>query len=211
MFIFVCRMTEPRVSRFLRDRILGQRGANLLRLHRFAEAIASIEEAIELTPDNALYYALLGDAADKAGLMKECIDAREQWLRRDVGKDENHEWLLNHLPREKPERLLAAAQRWTEVHRTSARAWNERAWTQVDPDIKPAVGDPADALSSAERAVEFSHGEEYGYLDTLALARRERPSANSTSEVGHFAESAHLAVLAAGETPALPVKSLEFL
>jgi tetratricopeptide (TPR) repeat protein len=65
---------------------------------------------------------------------------------------------------------LAAARRWSDACPESAIAWNQRAWLQVDPDVNPALRDPADALRSAEEAVRLSRAQDHGCLDTLAWA-----------------------------------------
>lgn len=42
---------------------------------------------------------------------------------------------------------------------------------QVNPDVMPLVGELADALRSAQRAVKLAEGADFGHLDTLACAQ----------------------------------------
>jgi Flp pilus assembly protein TadD len=155
-----------------RHLLLGAWGQALLDVGRAGEAVEALQEAIELEPDYAQHYSVLGFAAADAGLPDVCLGARERWLQMEKDTDDNHDALLVELKkRGYTARAFAAALRWTEAHSSSARAWNERAWLQSDPAIVPPLGDRADALRSAERALEIAGPDAYWVLDTLACAQ----------------------------------------
>ena len=155
-----------------RDLVLGARGLALHRLGRNQEAIESLRGALELAPEDATHLFNLGEVAAAAGRLDESIEARERWLQLETGTEDLHHWLCSELQKRREfERALAAAKRWTAVFAADSMAWNERAWIQVDPGVVPPIGDPDDALRSARRAVELSHGENFSYVDTLACAQ----------------------------------------
>jgi superkiller protein 3 len=160
------------VSESLMERILVSRGETLVHVQRYERAIESLEEALELAPENAQYYSLLAMAAEGAGRISQALDAKERSLVLDPRKSDNHSSLVTALEkRGEWQRALGAAKRWTEAHPSDREAWNERAWIQVNPDVVPSVGDPKDALQSAQRSMELADGERWDALDTLALAQ----------------------------------------
>ncbi len=173
--------------------VLGALGQALLALGRANDAVESLQEAIERAPEYAMHFYALGEAAKAAGLEGECLDARERWLQMEADLDRSHNALVKDLMAAGySSRALAAAVRWTEAFRDSAAAWNERAWIQVDPTVEPQVGDPADALSSAARAVALSGAVDYRWLDTLACAQFANGNLEEAIETGSRAlEMAH--------------------
>jgi tetratricopeptide (TPR) repeat protein len=151
-----------------------EQGQSALALEGLARAFECDRDRHDRDLPRELALQDLGDACEAAldgGRGEEAVDALQRVVAADPRAARAHEVLVGVLIRlERSREALAAARRWSELFPEDAKAWNQRAWLQVDPRGDATLRDPLDALRAAEEAVRLSRGEEPGHLDTLAWA-----------------------------------------
>ncbi len=145
-------------------------GVAFSQVGRFEEAIRHYEQALRLTPDDASAHNKLGGCLSRLGKVHEAMAQWEQALRIKPNYAEAHCNLGNAL--ERTGRLQEAMGQWEQALRNKpdyAEVENNLAWLLAT--LEPAEGgDPARAVTLAERACELTKNQEAPYLDTLAAA-----------------------------------------
>ena len=134
------------------------------------EAIAHYEQALRIKPDFAEAQYNLGDALAQLGRLQEAIGRYAQALQLKPDYAEAQYNLGVALIR--LGRLPEAMGHWEQALRIKPdypEAQNNLAWLLAT--LAPADGgDPARAVTLAERACELTNNRVAGYLDTLAAA-----------------------------------------
>jgi tetratricopeptide (TPR) repeat protein len=143
--------------------LLGQAG-------RVGEAIGHLEQALRIKPDYAEAHCGFGIALEHAGRVQDAMRHYEQALRLKPNYAEAHYNLgvaLLQLGR-----LQEAMGHWEQALRDKPdypEAQNNLAWLLAT--IAPAEGgDPARAVTLAQRACELANNRVAAYFDTLAAA-----------------------------------------
>ena len=145
-------------------------GLALSRIGKIQEAIGHYEQALRIQPDFPEAQYNLGLALARLGSLQEAIGHYEQALRLKPDYAEVHYNLGCSLQQEG--RMQEAMQHWEQALRSKpdyAETENNLAWllaTLASAD----GGDPARAVTLAERACELTDNRVAGYLDTLAAA-----------------------------------------
>ena len=139
-------------------------------MNRIPEAIEHLEQALRIKPGYAEAHCALGIVLQQTGKTEEAIAHYEQALRLKPDYAEVHYNLGCSLQQEG--RMQEAMQHWEQALRSKpdyAETENNLAWllaTLASAD----GGDPARAVTLAERACELTDNRVAGYLDTLAAA-----------------------------------------
>ena len=145
-------------------------GLALSRIGKIQEAIGHYEQALRIQPDFPEAQYNLGLALARLGSLQEAIGHYEQALRLKPDYAEVHYNLGCSLQQEG--RMQEAMQHWEQALRSKpdyAETENNLAWllaTLASAD----GGDPARAVTLAERACELTDNRVAGDLDTLAAA-----------------------------------------
>ncbi len=145
-------------------------GSALQQTGRLQEAIGQYEQALRIEPDDAEVHVILGLALEKTGRTPEAIGHYEQALRIKSDYAGAHYNLGNALLHEgNVSNSLAHYEQALRITPDSAEVQNNLAW--VLATYLPANGgDPARAVTLAERACELSGNRLPVRLDTLAAA-----------------------------------------
>ena len=145
-------------------------GLALSRIGKIQDAIGHYEQALRIQPDYPEVHCNLGNALEQTGRVREGVGHYEQALRLKPDYAEVHYNLGCSLQQEG--RMQEAMQHWEQALRSKpdyAETENNLAWllaTLASAD----GGDPARAVTLAERACELTDNRVAGYLDTLAAA-----------------------------------------
>ncbi|HVM59936.1 MAG TPA: tetratricopeptide repeat protein [Verrucomicrobiae bacterium] len=145
-------------------------GNALLQEGKLTDAIEHYQQAVRIAPGFADAQFTLGLALGKQGRLPEAIGHYEQALRLRPDYAEAHGNLGNALAQ--TGRLAEAMGHWEQALRLKPNypeVQNDLAWLLAT--LAPADGgDPARAVTLAERACELTHNRAAEYLDTLAVA-----------------------------------------
>ncbi|HVM59938.1 MAG TPA: tetratricopeptide repeat protein [Verrucomicrobiae bacterium] len=137
---------------------------------RFEEAVAHYEQALRIEPDLAAAHYNLGLSLARLGRLQEAIGQYEQALRLKPDDPKAHRSLGNALAQ--TGRIPEAMGHWEQALRLKPddpEIQNDLAWLLAT--LAPANGgDPARAVTLAERACELTNNRAAEYLDTLAVA-----------------------------------------
>ncbi|HVM61485.1 MAG TPA: tetratricopeptide repeat protein [Verrucomicrobiae bacterium] len=134
------------------------------------EAIADYERALQIKPDCAEAHNNLANTLAHANRVPEAIAHWERAVLIDPDFAEAHNNLALVLWQEG--RTRQAIGHWEQALQTKpdyAEACNNLAWV-LATHLAAETGDPAQAVTLAERACELSTNREPSYLDTLAVA-----------------------------------------
>ena len=145
-------------------------GVAMAHLGRVPEAMAQWEQALRLRPDFPEAHCNLGNALRRAGKIEEAIAHYEQAVRLKPDYPEAQCGLGNAL--EQTGRLQEAMGQWEQALRYQPdypEAQNNLAWVMAT-ETPAEGGDPARAVTLAERACELTNNRVAAYLDTLAVA-----------------------------------------
>jgi tetratricopeptide (TPR) repeat protein len=145
-------------------------GVALARLGRLPETVAHFEQALRIKPEYAEVHCNLGLVLVQMGKTQEAIEHYEQALRLKPDFAEAHYNLGNALAR--LGRIPEAIGHYEQALRIKPdypEAQNSLAWLMATC-APPEGGDPARAVTLAERACELTNNRVAGYLDTLAVA-----------------------------------------
>jgi tetratricopeptide (TPR) repeat protein len=145
-------------------------GVVLVRRGRITEALRYFEAAVRDRPDYAEAHCNFGGALAHLGRWREAIEHYQEAVRIKPDYAEAHMILGNlMLQSGHHAQALAHCQRALQLQPDSTEAQNNLAWLLAT--LEPAEGgDPARAVTLAERACELTGNRMPAYLDTLAAA-----------------------------------------
>lgn len=150
-------------------------------------ALDVVDRVTESDPDQDQVFYFVASVLERARRLPESLAAWERWFRGGQGDDEELNRIVARWRELSSSGALELAKLWTERSPEDSRGWNERAWIQCDPEATEPVGDAADALLSARRAVEIAGQSDPRLLDTLACALHRNGEHEEALEVAYRA------------------------
>jgi tetratricopeptide (TPR) repeat protein len=145
-------------------------GVTLTQAGRIPEAMEHLQQAVRIKPDYAEAHYNLGVVLVRLGKTQEAMEHYEQALRIKPGYAEAHNNLGNALARSG--RIPEAIGHYEQALRDKPdypEAQNSLAWLMATR-APPEGGDPARAVTLAERACQLTNNRVPESLDTLAVA-----------------------------------------
>ena len=145
-------------------------GVVLARLGRLPETVAHFEQALRIKPDYAEVHCNLGLVLVQLGKTQDAMKHYEQALRLKPDFAEAHYNLGNALTRSgRVPEAIGHYEQALRIKPDYPEAQNSLAWLMATR-APPEGGDPARAVTLAERACELTNNRVAGCLDTLAVA-----------------------------------------